>query len=76
MDPPPSGSSSVPGPEDDATERDRQRLRAEVATWQLPTSPAEIEHVITHHPYSRARQILWGARRLQHEAQLSDTAAD
>jgi hypothetical protein len=60
-------SSSAPGPhatgEADATERDRQRLRQEVASWDLRVSPEEIEHVITYSPYSKARQLLWSARR-------------
>jgi hypothetical protein len=44
----PSGSSSAPASahaEVDAAERDRQRLRAEVASWPLRVSQAEIEHM-------------------------------
>jgi hypothetical protein len=71
-DPPPASAgalSSAPGSADaDATERDRQRLRQEVAAWDLRVTQAEIEHVITHHPYSAARGMLWTCRR-------QDTAA-
>jgi hypothetical protein len=57
------GSSSAPenGP-DDAVERDRARLRQEIVSWDLRVKPEEIEHVIQHHPYSKARQLLWAAR--------------
>jgi hypothetical protein len=68
----PSGadSASVPAPDpNDAAERDRQRLRAEVAAWDLRVKPEEIEHVIQHNPYSKAGQLLWKYRR-------QDTAAD
>jgi hypothetical protein len=61
---------------DDATERDRQRLRQEVSTWDLKVSAKEIEHIITHHPYSRARQLLWQARNKASAATLSAQAAD
>jgi hypothetical protein len=57
------GSSSAPDAEAEAAERDRQRLRAEVASWDRRVKPEEIEHVIQHHPYHKARQLLWQARR-------------
>jgi hypothetical protein len=57
-DPSPAESSSAPGPDLDAAERDRQRLRGEVAQWDLNVKPEEIEHVIQHNPYSKARQLL------------------
>jgi hypothetical protein len=62
---PSNGSLSAPGPaaDADAAERDRQRLRQEIASWDLRVKPGEIEHVILHHPYSKARQLLWDARR-------------
>jgi hypothetical protein len=67
---PPAASSSAPEPDPaDAAERDRQRLRQEVAAWDLRVSPQEIEHVIQHNPYSKARALLWKCRR-------QDTAAD
>jgi len=47
----------------DATERDRVRLRAEVAQWDLRVPPEEVEHVIQHNPYSKARALLWKYRR-------------
>jgi hypothetical protein len=74
----PSGSSSAPDPDPvaDAAERDRQRLRAEVASWPLRVSPTEIEHIITHHPYSKARTLLWQARRSASDATPMGAAAD
>jgi hypothetical protein len=63
-----SASASAPSP-DDAAERDRVRLRQEVAQWDLRVPPEEVEHVIQHNPYSKARQLLWKYRR-------QDTAAD
>jgi hypothetical protein len=66
---PAAASSSVPAPDtNDAAERDRQRLRAEVAQWDLRVPPEEVEHVIQHNPYSKARALLWKCRR-------QDTAA-
>jgi hypothetical protein len=70
--PSPAESSSAPGPEsapEDAAERDRVRLRAEVAQWDLRVPPEEVEHVIQHNPYSKARALLWKCRR-------QETAAD
>jgi hypothetical protein len=75
----PSGSPSAPASahaEVDAAERDRQRLRAEVATWPLRVSQAEIEHIITHHPYSQARTLLWKARTHAPAATPVEAAAD
>jgi len=70
VDPSPVASSSAPEPSPaDAAERDRQRLRAEVASWDLRVKPEEIEHVIQHNPYSKARVLSWKCRR-------QDTAAD
>ncbi len=70
VDPSPAASSSAPAPDPtDAAERDRARLRAEVAQWDLRVSLEEVEHVIQHHPYSKARALLWKCRR-------QDTAAD
>jgi hypothetical protein len=63
-----ASSSAAPGPTD-AAERDRARLRAEVAQWDLRVPPEEVEHVIQHNPYSKARALLWKCRR-------QDTAAD
>jgi hypothetical protein len=61
---PSNESSSAPeNGREDAAERDRQRLRAEVAQWDLKVSAKEIEHVIQHNPYLRARQLLWQASR-------------
>jgi hypothetical protein len=80
VDPSVAVSSSTPGSapanEGDASERDRQRLRAEVATWPLRVSQAEIEHIITHHPYSRARTLIWKARRPASDATPIEAAAD
>jgi hypothetical protein len=61
-------TSAAPDPAD-AAERDRVRLRAEVAQWDLRVPPEEVEHVIQHNPYSKARALLWKCRR-------QDTAAD
>ena len=67
---PATASSSAPATSpDDAAERDRVRLRAEVAQWDLRVPPEEIEHVIQHNVYSKARALLWKCRR-------QDTAAD
>ncbi len=56
VDPSPAASSSAPERnQDDAAERDRQRLRAEVAQWDLRVTPEEIEQVIQYNPYSKAR---------------------
>jgi hypothetical protein len=49
-------------PAADPAEAARARLRAEVATWPLRVTAEEIEHIITHHPYERARSLLWKAR--------------
>lgn len=68
-------SSSAPEPEVDAAERDRQRLRQELSTWDLRVSPEEVEHVIRHNPYSKARQLLWRARTTASEP-LTASAAD
>jgi hypothetical protein len=46
----------------DPAEADRARLRAEVVTWPLRVSEHEVEHIITHHPYAKARALLWKAR--------------
>jgi hypothetical protein len=67
--PSPAASSSAAPDPTDATERDRVRLRAEVAQWDLRVPPEEVEHVIQHNPYSKARALLWKCRR-------QETAAD
>jgi hypothetical protein len=73
----PPASSSAPEPDpNDAAERDRQRLRAEVAKWDLRVSQAEIEHILTHHPFSRARTLLWQARTKAPAATPIEDAAD
>jgi hypothetical protein len=56
-------SASGPDSEADAAERDRIRLRAEVAAWELRVPPEEVEHVIQHNAYSKARALLWKCRR-------------
>jgi hypothetical protein len=77
VDPSPDASSSAPAPDpNDAAERDRVRLRAEVASWPLRVSPAEIEHIVTHHPYSEARKILWKARTVAPATTPIESAAD
>jgi hypothetical protein len=63
---PSTGSSSAPEnvpAEPDAAERGRQQLRQEVAAWDLQVKPEEVEFIIQHQPYSKARQLLWQARR-------------
>jgi hypothetical protein len=77
-DPSPDASSSAPGnaPDADATERDRVRLRAEVAKWELRVPPEEVEHVIQHNPYSKARALLWKCRRPVPDATPVEAAAD
>jgi hypothetical protein len=55
---PAASSSAASGPED-AAERDRQRLRAEVSTWDLRVPPEEVEYIIQRHSYSKARILLW-----------------
>jgi hypothetical protein len=75
----PSASSSAPASvhaDINATERDRQRLRAEVAAWQLRISAQEIEYVIVHNPYSKARGLLWKARVVAPPASPIKAAAD
>jgi hypothetical protein len=77
--PTPAALSSAPGPDTDdaaATERDRVRLRAEVASWPLRVSPAEIEHIITHHPYNKARTLLWQGRTRAPASTPIESAAD
>ena len=76
-DPSTAASSSAPAPDpDDAAERDRQRLRAEVAQWDLRVPPEEVEHVIQHNPYSKARALLWKCRRPAPAATPIESAAD
>jgi hypothetical protein len=70
-----SSSASVPSP-DDAAERARQRLRAEVASWSLRISAKEIAHVIQHNPYSKARALLWKTRVDAPVATTIEAAAD
>jgi hypothetical protein len=75
--PSPAGSLSAPeSAEVEAAERDRQRLRKEVAQWDLRVSPEEIEHVIQHNPYSKARALLWNCRRKSPAATPIESAAD
>jgi hypothetical protein len=72
-----AGSLSAPDPDPaDAVERDRGRLRAEVASWNLRISDKEREHVIVHNSYSRARQLLWKTRVDAPAATLVESAAD
>jgi hypothetical protein len=68
-------SASVPSP-DDAAERDRVRLRAEVAQWQLRISAKEIDHVILHNPYSKTRSLLRKTRVDATAATTIGAAAD
>jgi hypothetical protein len=76
VDPALAESSSAPGTDaTDAAERDRVRLRQEVAAWPLRVSPAEIELIITHHPYSKARGLLWQARTVTPAAMPMEAAA-
>jgi hypothetical protein len=60
---PATASTSAASDPTDATERDRVRLRKEVAQWDLRVPPQEVEHVIQHNPYSKARALLWKCRR-------------
>jgi hypothetical protein len=72
-----AASSSAPEPSpDDAAARNRARLRKEVASWDLRVSQAEIEYILTHHPYSKARTLLWKARRPASNAMPMEAAAD
>jgi hypothetical protein len=51
----------------------RTKLRRQVATWNLNVSQAEIEQIITHRPYVKARSLLWQVRRQsQSEALVAD----
>jgi hypothetical protein len=75
-DPSPGASLSAPDAGPDAAELDRIRLRAEVAKWDLRVPPEEVEHVIQHNPYSRARQLLWKCRRDTPAATQAEAAAD
>jgi hypothetical protein len=72
----PASSSAVGSDPPDAADRDRVRLRAEVAQWDLRVCQDEIEHIITHHPYSKARALLWQARRSASDATPMEAAAD
>ena len=78
VDPPSAatGSSSAASDPTDAAERDRVRLRAEVASWNLRISDKEREHVIVHNSYSRARQLLWKTRVDAPTATPIESAAD
>jgi hypothetical protein len=73
---PSSESPSAPGAEVDTAERDQQRLRQEVAGWQLRISDQEKEHVIRHNSYSKARQLLWKVRVEAPAATPMEAAAD
>jgi hypothetical protein len=57
-------SSSAPeaAPAADPADADRDKLRREVATWPVRVSEHEVEHIISHHPYAKARALLWKAR--------------
>ena len=73
----PGELSSAPGSADaDGAERDRQRLRSEVAQWDLRVPPEEVEHVIVHNAYSKARALLWNCRRQAPAATPIESAAD
>jgi hypothetical protein len=74
--PSPAESSSAPGPDLDTVERDRQRLRTEVAAWDLRVTQTEIKHVIQHNPYTRAPQLLWQARTKAAAVTPIEAAAD
>jgi hypothetical protein len=76
VDPSPDASSSVASDPADAAERDRIRLRAEVAQWDLRVAPEEVEHVIVHNSYSKARALLWKCRRQPPAATPIESAAD
>jgi hypothetical protein len=52
----PFASSSAPDP--DAV---REKLRGEAIAWGIPE--AEITHILGHHEVSKARTLLWRARR-------------
>ena len=39
----------------------RAKLRSEALSWSM--APAEIDHILDHHPIEDARNILWRARR-------------
>jgi hypothetical protein len=52
-------SSPAPGPDPDATVR--EKLRQEALSWYI--QPVEIEHILSHHPLEKARNLLWKARR-------------
>jgi hypothetical protein len=59
-----STAQTTESPTHDANLLEAQaKLRAEASTWGILAS--EIEHVISHHPPARARNILWTARRPQ-----------
>jgi hypothetical protein len=58
--PPVAPASSAP--EADGAEAERAKLWAEVAIWALRVSPQEVEHILIHHPYARARALLWKVR--------------
>jgi hypothetical protein len=74
---PPAALSSAPEPSpEDAAERDRVRLRAEVSSWNLRISDKEREYVIAKNSYSRARQLLWQNRVDAPAATPIEAAAD
>jgi hypothetical protein len=58
---PSNGSSSAPAANADADASAREKLRQEALSWYI--QPVEIEHILTHHPLDKARNILWKARR-------------
>ena len=39
----------------------RAKLRAAALSWSI--APAEIDHILDHHPIEKAHNILWRARR-------------
>jgi hypothetical protein len=65
----PSASSSAPAPDAGA----REKLRQEAVDWGIPE--AEITHILGHHEPSKARTLLWRARRPAGET-LTASAAD
>jgi hypothetical protein len=73
---PATASSPAASDPTDAAERDRQRLRVEVSAWDLRVPPEEVEHVIQHYPYSKARALLWKCRRTGPAVTPIEAAAD
>jgi hypothetical protein len=72
---PASESISEPNATEDGLLAAKAKLRAEAAGWGIEEK--EIAYILDHHPdLTRARNLLWQARRKQNNTTLMASAAD